>query len=289
VNRHEPRPGSRSAAAGEVFHIVLTRFNVRTYVTGATDVVSPEWIRRRLDLFETFCLPSMQAQSAQCDWLVFFDAGTPPDLRRRVESHTGYAPVWVDGALDNLRVSEFVTDRLPSRARTLITTRLDNDDAVASDFVARIQHAARGQDRLYINFPFGYQWDNGRIYYYLHFANPFLSLVERLPPGAIGRRSPTTVISGNHDRLGRTGRLRQVWRPPMWVQVIHADNVLNELVGVRRPSLQPPDRFPAIPLAADRSADRQLDVARSAGRLAALAWRRRERIARRIATRARGG
>jgi hypothetical protein len=84
---------------------------------------------------------------------------------------------------DNLRVSEFVTDRLPGRARTLITTRLDNDDTVASDFVARIQHAARGEDRLYINFPFGYQWENGRIYYYMHFANPFLSLVERLPRG----------------------------------------------------------------------------------------------------------
>lgn len=164
-----------------MFQVVLTRFNVRTYVTGTTDVVSPEWVRRRLDLFETFCLPSMQAQSARCDWLVFFDAGTPPELRRRVESHSGYTPVWVDGALDNRRVREFVADRLPSHARTLITTRLDNDDAVASDFVARIQHAARGEEGLYINFPLGYQWENGSVYYYLHFANPFLSLVERLP------------------------------------------------------------------------------------------------------------
>ncbi len=268
---------------------MLTRFNVRTSVTGTTDVVSPEWVRRRLDLFETFCLPSMQAQTAPCDWLVFFDAGTPPALRRRVESHSGYTPIWVDGALDNRRIGEFVVDRLSSRARTLITTRLDNDDAVASDFVARIQQAARGEDRLYINFPFGYQWDSGRVYYYAHFANPFLSLVERPPPGASRRRSPMTVMSGNHDQLRGTGRLRQVWSPPMWVQVIHGGNVLNELLGVRRPSPRPPSRFPPIPLAAEQGADRQLDVARSAARLAALAWRRRERITRRIATRARGG
>jgi hypothetical protein len=97
-----------------------------------------------------------------------------------------------------------------------------------------------------------------------------------------------TVMSGNHYRLRGTGRLRQAWCPPMWVQVIHGGNVINELLGVRRPSLRPLNRFPAIPLAAERSAARQLDVARSAARLAALA-RRRERIARRIATRARGG
>jgi hypothetical protein len=98
-----------------------------------------------------------------------------------------------------------------------------------------------------------------------------------------------TVMAGNHDRLGGAGCLRQVWCPPMWVQVIHGGNVLNELLGVRRPSLRPPSRFPAIPLAAERGADRQLDVARSVARLAALAWRRRERIARRSTTRARGG
>lgn len=268
---------------------MLTRFNVRTYVTGTTDVVSPEWVRRRLELFETFCLPSMQAQSTQCDWLVFFDADTPPDLRERVESHSGYTPVWVDGVLDNGRVSEFVANRLPSRECTLITTRLDNDDAVASDFVARIQHAARGEDELYINFPFGYQWDSGRVYYYAQFANPFMSLVERLPRGTSGRRSPMTVLSGNHDRVGRTGRLRQVWCPPMWIQVIHGGNVINELLGVRRPSPRLPDRFPAIPLAAEPSVDRQRDVARSVARLGALAWRRRERITGRIATRIRGG
>lgn len=97
-----------------------------------------------------------------------------------------------------------------------------------------------------------------------------------------------TVMSGDHDQVRGTGRLRQVWCPPMWVQVIHSDNVINELLGVRRPSLRPPGRFPTIPIAVEPSGDRQLDVMRSAARLAALAWRRRERIARRIATRARG-
>jgi Putative rhamnosyl transferase len=287
VSTQSFRGAARPAADEHVYHVVLTRFNVRTYVTGATDVVSPEWVRRRLELFETFCLPSMQAQSAPYEWLVFFDAGTPADLRRRFESHSGYTPVWVQGVLEDEQVIDHVAERLPSQATTLITTRLDNDDGVASDFVAQIQDAARGEHGLFLNFPLGYQWERGRLYYYVHTANPFLSFVERVPAtGADG--SPITVMSGHHETVARSGRLRQVWSPPTWLQVVHGDNVINERMGVRRPSARPPARFPAIPLATDGWADRHLGVAKSVGHLAGLAWKRRERISRRLTRRAQG-
>jgi hypothetical protein len=225
----------------------------------------------------------MQAQSAKCVWLVFFDAHTPSDLRARIETHFGYTPVWVDGRFDNARVREYVAQLLPPHWDTLITTRLDNDDAVAVDFLARIQRAAVGEDRLFLNCPFGYQWADGRLYYYLHFANPFMSFVERrrVPGDA---RVPATVMSGNHEQVRRTGRLRQVWGPPMWLQVIHGGNVINELVGVRRPLRRNPNGFPAIPLTADTWVHRQVDVVSSMTHLARLAWQRRDRLRRRLTT-----
>ena len=74
----------------------------------------------------------------------------------------------------------------------------------------------------------------------------------------------------------------------MWLQVVHGGNVINELMGLRRPSARPPAGFPAIPLAADGWAERQLGVARSLGHLAGLAWNRRGRISRRLTGRAQG-
>jgi hypothetical protein len=267
-----------------MLHVVLTRFNVLTAVTGATDVVALDWLRARLDLFETYCLPSMQAQSGRCTWLVFFDARTPDEVRERIEVHSGYSPVWVDGVLDDARVVQYVAELLPQGWDTLVTTRLDNDDGVAVDFLARIQQEAAGRDGVFLNFPFGYQCVSGRLYYYVHLANPFLSFVERRDPEG-HEQVPITVMSGNHDQVRRTKRLRQVWSPPMWLQVIHGGNVINELVGIRRPIARAPVRFSAMPIATETWAQRQLGVAGSVAHLTALAWQRRARLRQRLVAR----
>src|SRR5437588_438920 len=72
----------------------------------------------------------------------------------------------------------------------------------------------------FVNFPLGYQWREGRLYYFLHRSNPFLSYVEALDRSQeqLGIRS---VWHGNHDWARRAGRLTQVWTRPMWLQVLH--------------------------------------------------------------------
>jgi hypothetical protein len=133
-----------------------------------------------------------------------------------------------------------------------------------------------------VNLPVGYQWESGRLYYYYHLANPFLSFVERMPVAGRTRRSPKTVMSGNHDSIGRRGRVRQVLSPPMWIQVVHGGNVINERLGVRRSVAGPPDRFPPIPLVAEGRLARQVDVGRSIGHLMVLGWQRRAHLQRRL-------
>ena len=50
-------------------HFVITRFNLRAAYSGADrqgqPVLSPGWMRERIELFERFCLPSMVHQANQ--------------------------------------------------------------------------------------------------------------------------------------------------------------------------------------------------------------------------------
>jgi hypothetical protein len=262
-------------------HMVLTRFNVQTSITGGRDVISRAWLEPRIELFERFCLPSMQAQSPGYEWLVWFDARTPDDLRRRIEAHTGYTAIWVDGPHDTLRAVRDIAARTPAHATHLITTRLDNDDALADRYLQAVRTALGHKVDAFVNFPFGYQWRDGRLYFFVHRSNQFLSYVEPLDRAQenLGIRS---VWNGNHDWARHAGRLTQVWTRPMWLQVLHGGNVANELLGVRRSLGSPPAGFPDLGLVEESWVQRNCDVPRSISHILALPWRRREAVLRRL-------
>ena len=262
-------------------HMVLTRFNVQASITGGRDVTSRAWLEPRIELFERFCLPSMQAQSPGYEWLVWFDARTPDDLRRRIEAHTGYTAIWVDGVHDTLRAVRDIAARAPAQATHLITTRLDNDDALADGYLGAVRAALAHKGDAFVNFPLGYQWCDGRLYFSIHRSNPFLSYVEPLERAQenLGIRS---VWHGNHDWARHAGRLTQVWTRPMWLQVLHGGNVANELLGVRRSLTSPPAGFPDLGLVEESWVERNCDVPSSISHILALPWRRREAVLRRL-------
>ena len=65
----------------------------------------------------------------------------------------------------------------------LITSRLDNDDAIARDFVEMVQNCFTKQEVEFINFTYGAQYSDGRMFARLDPSNAFISLIERrLPP-----------------------------------------------------------------------------------------------------------
>ncbi len=258
-------------------HIVLTRFNVRFGITGKTPSTSHDWLLPRLKLFETFCLPSMEAQLVPHQWLLLCDANTPPDVQERLNSYEACTPIWVEGVLSDQRIARLVSERLRPSATHLITTRLDNDDAIADDFLLRVQNAFAGQDSTYLNFPFGYQWQDGKLYHSVQLANPFLSYVERVRQSV---RTPrvTTVYSGQHSFLRTIAPVQQLWAPPMWVQVLHGGNVANEMCGIRRFWSRPPSQFSGLALSHDQWLPRIVDLAKSIGYLAVLPWLKRHNL-----------
>jgi hypothetical protein len=269
-------------------HIVVTRFNIGTSYFATGRGIDEAWLETRLELFDRFCYPSMVRQTASYQWAVMLDARTPVVYRNRLEEYRerlpSLTPVYLSGVIRNDEIRSAVKEVLGPHSGTLITTRLDNDDCVASDFLARIQQTARNVGRGFINFPIGLQLYKERLYYSIDRSNPFISFVETLDAS----ERPRTVYQGDHRELRKVGPLTQVWAPPLWLQVIHERNVANQLRGVRRIRLAAPRSFGLATSDDDVLVTRVLDAVRSGGQLLATASGRRIRRGRRPARRTTG-
>lgn len=71
-------------------HYLLTRFNLALWQEDKNGqmIDRGEWIRKRLELFETYCLPSVAGQTCQkFRWILLVDADTPADLRERIKAY----------------------------------------------------------------------------------------------------------------------------------------------------------------------------------------------------------
>jgi hypothetical protein len=216
----------------EFTHLVLTRFNTEVAFAPSGIRLDTEWLKARLSLFERFCLPSMAAQQgARFRWLVFLDAESPGWFRDKIGSYGSLVtPRYIEGPATNHVLTRSIAESGLVASPYLITTRLDNDDAIARDHLATVQRAFRRQEQEFLAFPFGLQWFRGHLYDVCWRANPFLSLIEKIQGG----NQFTTVFRVPHDQVLETGRVRLQFRSPQWLQVLHDLNVLNALRGTPR-------------------------------------------------------
>jgi hypothetical protein len=214
-------------ATADFDHFVLTRFNVRQGDARADEA----WLRHRLRYFEDLCHRSVSAQTVDTfTWLVYFDAERDPWFQEEIDRLSAgvFEPVWVDGAMSITEYANAVADR--SDKGWVITTRMDNDDAIARDFIEGIQREFRNQEFGFLNFPSGLQLtEDGRLFRWSDPAGPFISLIEKRVDGGL----PQTVYIDGHHRLERYGPITQVRAHPMWVQAVHGQNIANAVKGIR--------------------------------------------------------
>lgn len=210
-------------------HALLTRFSA--VLDPGAPPPTEDWLFYRLGFFVDACLPSVLSQqgAAPFTWLVLLDDRCSDDFRAEVTrlSEGAFTPVWTH---EPWRRETFAHLLPPSPRPHLITTRLDSDDAIAVDFMARVQHQPAGQDRLFVNFPRGVQIErSGAVHRTNVLSSPFLSLIEARRPG----QPPLTVYAAKHARARGHAPLREVAAPVMWAQVLHGNNLLNTSTGVR--------------------------------------------------------
>ncbi|MBK7382516.1 MAG: hypothetical protein IPI81_04155 [Flavobacteriales bacterium] len=222
--------------------VINTRFNMYRPVAlerhdrfgRPTDTL--EWLERRFQLFEAYCLPSMKAQTDQdFSWIVFFSDRTPDKWKARIEAiqrdFPPFIPVYTkDGEEQPTRLRTELKRMLHPTDTHVITSRIDNDDAYHRTMVERIRKELAGQDDAYIVFLNGLQVDIDRrvVAHQRKASNSFLARI-----GKLGTGDPPTVMDVLHQDVELTGRSRNIDTDPMWLQVIHSDNVTNDLSSGR--------------------------------------------------------
>ncbi len=214
-------------------HFIITRFNLRRE---ASDVraIDPGWLRDRAELFDRFCLPTVRAQSSQnFRWLVLLDDKTPAPALERIREYStwsSFIPVFFPaGARQQARQAVLAQLGAP-RPRTLLTTRLDSDDGLCTNFVETVQRCAAAEAPTLVEFPVGYVWHRDRLYLDRQERNPFSTLIEPLS----GSDEFRTVYGAAHHQIGDGCRIVQASGAPGWIQVVHGGNIANRVRGVRR-------------------------------------------------------
>jgi hypothetical protein len=219
-------------------HFLLTRFNcpIRRQSLELNDVSLDErWLNHRFLMFESFCLPSVSAQdAAHFTWVLFVNARTPDRWLARLNAslrgithHSVIIPV---DAFSEARVVAELQKLILAGSEYVATTRLDNDDAIASNYLSSVHILCESMSHggiHVINYVNGCQIDKSGIYTFSSATpNPFLTV---LAP----REGLKTAYRTNHTKIARVATVTNVKTEIMWMQVVHSNNALNRLIPNR--------------------------------------------------------
>jgi hypothetical protein len=212
---------------------------------------SEEWMDKRINLFKSYCFPSIVNQTnQQFKWLIYIDNQTERKYVEILENFSIHLPnilsiipanSWEELMEKNI-INSDIAKLIDDDSDFLVTTRLDNDDAIHKYFIQTIQQEVlkflesnncKDNNKVAINLSKGYCLRVEPNYEFtsrMHFSNPFISLVE---PLAKREQGFLTVLHLWHDHyVTQTDfPVIQINTIPYWIQVIHSTNVANELVG----------------------------------------------------------
>jgi hypothetical protein len=251
-------------------HVIITRFNLPTPGREQGIRSREGWLRNRVELFETYCEPSVERQTEQnFSWLIYFDPDSPDWLKDWLrDRHHRFTPVF----RASVSHSELIEDlrRISGESGSILaTTNLDNDDGLAPDFVARVQSAVVGTGRQAVYLTRGVIMHGTGLYLHTDRLNAFCSVTESW-------EDPVTAWADWHNLLGRSMPVVQQSGAPAWLQVVHGSNVSNRVHGRRvhprnvaavLPPAQPTPPDPGrVRCLAENVAVRPLRSLRTAGR-----------------------
>ena len=231
----------------KVQHFVLTRFNLRIdsfiarFSGGRWKGGDEDYLERRFDFFERFCLPSMSKQQVPFKWLVFFSEMTPERYKVRARAYAdvcnGFEAVFAKDAtpFDSKAAFSALMDeivlRLDPDTDYYIVSRIDNDDAFNVHALEWIRAAALEKieedpcEKFYVVMPHGnaYILDGGFTQDYTWTKNHFPTLVCRT--GVLDN-----PFSRSHTKICETGvPLVYVPNRHAWLEIVNGTNALNGL------------------------------------------------------------
>ncbi len=223
---------------GKFTHYLVTRFNVsipnwNRDKVGATTLDTP-WMNHRITLFKTFCAPSIAGQTnTDFKWLIYCDTHTSALFVESIKSSTMLIPQAELRFVNDFEAMKLDVKQLISSASTpyVITSRVDNDDALGNTYIETIQSNFITEDRTVINLCGGVLYDlHGRILTMLPVMrfNHFGSLIEQ--------RNTTgeylTVMGYPHHHPPSGVNVNDVKSKFAWLKIIHDRNLNSRTIGV---------------------------------------------------------
>jgi hypothetical protein len=218
-------------------HYLITRYNVP--LTGwekdkhGNSTRDAAWLSHRYLLFNTYCLPGVLAQSNKnFEWLIYLDEDTPTLHLTMLQT------LVMPYRFISLRLTRGYVECLADINQTLqqagaafvITSRLDNDDALGLDYIRTVQHAFQPTHGLLINILHGHGYDRTR-----HVAvrlrhirkNSFMSLVEHCHPEG----NHISIRGFPHDEPPKHFTIMNVSHAHGWFKLFHDRNLTSEAFG----------------------------------------------------------
>ena len=124
-------------------HIILTRFNLQ-YDLQSDIHIQDNWLEERFRLFEQYCFPSIIAQTNQLfDWVILISDQTPNNYLLRLTQHTkSHKNIYIEQCSyyeDVNILYQAIGSKYVQGYDYLLSTRVDNDDMLAKDFVETLQ------------------------------------------------------------------------------------------------------------------------------------------------------
>lgn len=220
-------------------HFIITRFNLKneTWLVDKNkhQVLDESWLKKRYQLFDRFCYSSMINQSEKnFTWLVYFDSDTPDFYKKKNKSYSArfvsFKAIYKDSFTHFVKdLKADITCFLKPNTTHIITSRLDNDDAFHEDVIKIIQKQFNYQNSSIVDLQKGLCLQiapNYRLFEANIISGPFLSLIEKRVAGDFN-----TVISRAHKDWRDNLELIEMNSQPLWLQVIHKNNLANTLIG----------------------------------------------------------
>ena len=206
-------------------HFVLTRYTLKGLFY---EEFSQDWLDDRLNVFRSYCVPGMAQQTdGDFAWLIFCDETTDEGYVGSIQQSARFAPqlqIVRTSHERGVRPREAAAELVHDDTELLISTRLDNDDTLHREAIARIHAYIDGfmespHRRWVLNFPRGYRYDatTGRLFAANWPHGPFMTLFEKIRPGEEFR----DVYKVRHNWLHHKNPLHFDESIPGWIQVIH--------------------------------------------------------------------
>jgi len=211
-------------------HFLLTMFNVERHgkpVKGRSPI-DEEYLEKRFKLFNEFCYSSVSSQTNKnFKWAVLFSSKTPEKFKKRINEYKklkNFIPVFIN-KYDSLheKIKELILTQQNEKAKFLITTNIDNDDAVSKYFIESIQNNFQPKT-YYLNFIFGYRYEikTNNLFLREYLVNPFRSLIEKSNEfKTVWHTQHSAIYQIDHEVVQRSAS-------PLWLQIVHDTNLTSQ-------------------------------------------------------------